>query len=42
VTEELRPARSKAELTRVRQGWVMIALGMLTPLLVLLTHYNII
>lgn len=42
MNDDLKPARSQAELTRVRQGWVMIALACLTPILVLLTHYNVI
>lgn len=38
---EIPEHRSKAERTRVRQGWALIVLNCLTLAVVLLTHYGV-
>lgn len=45
MSEELRPARSQAELIRVRQGWTLIVLASLNVLIglaLLAAHFGII
>jgi hypothetical protein len=38
VSDDLKPARSKAEITRVRQGYALIALNLLSIVLIILTR----